>query len=86
MKEWFGRQEHLSLAERKISERAMLEVLEGLGLNVLKGDKRIRVGKDDRRKLTAIANFEPKEGEKWSALLDEHLWSALKLGNEFDVF
>jgi hypothetical protein len=86
IKEWFGGQEHLSIAERKISERAMLEIFEEAGLNVRKGDHRlsVKVG-GGYRKMTAVANFTPAGGEEWTQLAAECLWSAEKVGKAFDV-
>jgi hypothetical protein len=37
------------------------------------------------RKLTAVANFTPAEGEEWTRLAEGHLWSAARIGEDFDV-
>lgn len=85
VKEWFSRQDHLSLSERKISERAMLEVFEEAGLNVRKRDHRIFVkAGSGRRKMTAVANFIPAPDEEWSKLAHDHLWSVSDLVKAFD--
>jgi hypothetical protein len=86
VKEWFAGQAHLSQAERKISERAMLETFEEAGLNVRKGDHRLSVKRGGGyRKMTAVANFTPAEGEEWTQLAAECLWSAAQIEEAFDV-
>jgi hypothetical protein len=87
VKEWFAGQGHLTHAERKISERAILEAFEDAGLNVRKDDHRVSVKVKGRgyRKLTAVTNFIPDEGEKWTELAERFLWSAAKLTEEFKV-
>lgn len=86
VKEWFDGQAHLSHSDRKISQRAMLEVFEEMGLNLRKGDHRLSVKRGTGyRKMTAVANFTPADGEEWTRLAESCLWSAGKLTEAFDV-
>ncbi|MGX7952832.1 DUF5906 domain-containing protein [Tsuneonella sp. HG249] len=86
VKHWFGAQEHLSFSEKKMSERAMLEVFEDEGLNVRKGDGRVqRRAASGYRKITAIANFVPAADEKWADLAERHLWDVQTIRDKFDA-
>jgi hypothetical protein len=63
----------------------MLEVFEDAGLNVRKGDHRLTLKRGaGYRKMTAVANFTPAEGEEWTRLAESCLWSVGKLTEAFD--
>lgn len=80
--EWFRSRDNLSASDRKISERAVLEMLSP-SLRVCAGDQRCDTGK---RKVTAIINFEKKPEEKWPALVRAGcLWDLTKLREAFDA-
>lgn len=81
---WFQRQEHLTMADRKMRQPSMLKLLEKAGLTVLnktkdKGDSRIRLGGSQGRKLVAVANFVPGLDEKMAELVEAHCWTSSRL-------
>lgn len=81
--EWFRNREHLSPSDRKISERAVLEMLSA-SLRICAGDQRCDLG---GRKITAIINFEKRPEDKWPALVRAGcLWDMTKMREAFDVF
>lgn len=82
IKEWYRHQDQLSPAAKKLSERAMLEALNDMGLSIYSGDDRVDTGK---RKLTAVTNFRKAPEDKWPALArDGCVWGLSKLMEEFD--
>lgn len=80
---WFRGRDNLSAGDRKISERAVLEMLPE-GLEVRRGDDRCETGK---RKITAIINFEKRPEDKWPDLIRaDSLWDLSRLRDEFDGY
>lgn len=81
---WFRGRENLSSGDRKISERAVLEMLPE-GLEVRRKDDRIETGRG--RKITAVINFAKTSDHKWPDLIaDGSLWDLERLRREFDAF
>jgi hypothetical protein len=80
---WFRSRDNLSLGDRKISERAVLDMLPE-SLHVCKGDQRCDTG---GRKHAVIINFVKEPEDKWPALVREGcLWNLKTLTERFDAF